>query len=1303
MRALPPHALARAACACGVAAIVLGAAVLLGWFAGIDTLRSLREGWVTMKPNSALGMVLAGTSLLSAASGRARKLGRLAAWGLAVLVAATGLQYLLDTDFGIDQILAADGTGDGSHPGRMAQLTVVNYLLLATALLLRLHLPAASSRAERTGPLAARALHPRELVEGLQADLPQDRSRRRRLRVIQALALLVGTGGLLVVVGYAYGEPSLFQLAGLDNIALHSALGFCLLSVGLLCATPQAPLMRTLSGDLQGSLLARVFLPMLLTLPVLLGWLRLEGQAWGWFSATAGTALLVVLLSAALGLATFWTMARLDREERAAREQRTLLQQVFDSMGDAVAVADATGRITYVNLRYEELTGRRPSGLPPEEELGYYTLLEPQTREPVQLQRVPLIRALSGESVNEAELLLRPPTRPGGEPGDELLHITSTARPLRDESGRITGSVVVFRDTSERQRTHQQLQRSHHDDQTHGEALALFNQGWDRARMLGDFLGLLARRHPYPASAFYRYEEWRGVYLADARHGTPAGLAAEIRPGEGLLGQAVLSHTPTVLTDAVEGLELDVGFARLRPAAVVVLPVQHADMRHGVLLLAATRAVDDTALAFLCRLGAQLGLTLHNLRQYDSVKQLAAELRRRSEEIADKNRLLEAADRHKSEFLANMSHELRTPLNAILGFAQVLEAGLAGDITDRQRDCIGNIRSSGEHLLSLINDILDLSKIEAGHMTLEREPVDLQAVAAQARTLLRDQAQATRVALTVAGDAAPLWVTADPRKLKQIVYNLVSNAVKFTREGGRVELSVQRARGREVTAGHAQLQVGAALRDEAWYAGLAVQDTGIGITPTGLSRLFQPFVQLDSSLARQYGGTGLGLALVRRLAELHGGCVTVDSQPGQGSRFTVWLRMDEADVQRAGTLAAAAPMQPSPLAAEPSPPAPVSSPAAAPRPAGDGPAAPAAAMGGAAGGAADESSGGMAGGVAGQGSGPQDAAAAAEAAAEAAAAARASAGADRSVASRAASPADAPMPPTAEPLAPASPADPLPPPASAPLLPAVFAELSAAAPAGPLALRSALVVEDDPLAADMLRALLRQEGFDSRIVPSGEQALQQVRQRPYDLITLDLMLPGIDGWQTLEQLQTEPASANTPVVIVSIIARDHERRGVSVGARGVLQKPVRRDEFLSVLDELGLRGGQSARRVVLVIDDDPAAVDILRSYLQAEPGIEVQTAYGGAEGIALARRLLPDLIVLDLMMPEVTGFDVVEALQTDARAAAIPLLIVTAKQLQEEDHRRLRGRVRRVLDKGGFSPEAFLTEIRRAVGAGPPA
>ncbi|MFZ5520939.1 MAG: response regulator [Pseudomonadota bacterium] len=1195
-RALAPHALARAACACALAALAMAALVLLGWTAGIHTLRALHTDWVSMKPNSALCLMLAALALLSAASGRARPAGGLAVALLGIVAGGTGLQYLLGRDLGIDQLLVQDRMGDTVYPGRMAELTAFNFLLMALALALRLALPARPSRAARAAALAARSLHAHELVEGLHADTAQDRLRRRMLAAIQALALFIGSGSLLVVVGYAYGEPALFQLAGLESMALHSALGFCLLSVGLLCATPHAPLMRTLSGDLQGSLLARVFLPVLLTLPVLLGWLRLEGQAWGWFSPAAGTALLVVTLSAALGLATFWTMARLDREERAARQQRTLLHQVFDSMGDAVAVADEAGRVTYVNARYEELTGRRPDGLPPEEELGYYTLLDPQTREPIPLQRVPLIRALSGESVDEAELLMRSPgLRAGGAPPGELRHITCTARPLRDAGGRITGSVVVFRDTTERLRAQQQVQRSHHDDQTHGEALALFNQGWDRARMMGGFLALLARRHPYPASAFYRYDEWRGSYPLDAHHGTPAALAQELRPGEGLLGQALLAGTPTVLTDAVDGLELDVGFARLQPAAVVVLPVQHADMRHGVLVLAAARAVDDAALAFLCRLAGQLGLALHNLRQYHGVKQLAAELRRRSDEVDEKNQQLEAADRHKSEFLANMSHELRTPLNAILGFSQVLEAGLAGELSERQRDAVASIRTSGEHLLSLINDILDLSKIEAGHMTLDREPVDLQAALAQARTLLREQAQGARVGLSVA-EGPPMWVSADPRKVKQILYNLVSNAVKFTPPGGQVGLAVAGASGRELVAQQPQLRVGAALAEGAHYAGMAVQDSGIGIAPAGLSRLFQPFVQLDSSLARQYGGTGLGLALVRRLVELHDGCIDVDSTPGQGSRFTVWLR------------------------AEGPPP----------------------------------------GAAAGQGAPTVTAAAA-------------------SAGSAAADPGDAGLP--GEPAA------------SLPLLPAT-------APAGPgRAARTALVIEDDPLAADMLRALLLQEGFDSVLAASGEQALQHARLRPYDLVTLDLLLPGIDGWQTLERLRAEPALAATPVVIVSIIARDHERRGVSVGARGILQKPVRRDEFLAVLSELGLRGGAATRRCVLVVDDDPAAVDILRSYLQAEPGIEVQTAYGGAEGIELAQRLQPDLIVLDLMMPEVTGFDVVEALQADPHAAAIPLLVVTAKQLQEADLRRLRGRVRRVLDKGGFSPEAFLNEIRRAVGS----
>jgi signal transduction histidine kinase len=251
------------------------------------------------------------------------------------------------------------------------------------------------------------------------------------------------------------------------------------------------------------------------------------------------------------------------------------------------------------------------------------------------------------------------------------------------------------------------------------------------------------------------------------------------------------------------------------------------------------------------------------------------------QEIEAKNLQLEEASRMKSEFLANMSHELRTPLNAIIGFSEVLKDGLLGELLAQQKDYVTDIFNSGSHLLSLINDILDLSKVEAGKMALTLTPLQLAPLLQAGLQLLRDKAAAHRIALSL--ELAPdllaqgeIWL--DERKTKQILFNLLSNGVKFTPDHGAVHVVAHCVPGAVVA--HAQ-----------WdhYLEIAVHDTGIGISEQDKARLFQPFTQIDSTLAREYEGTGLGLVMVRRLAELQGGSVALQSVQGKGSTFTVWL------------------------------------------------------------------------------------------------------------------------------------------------------------------------------------------------------------------------------------------------------------------------------------------------------------------------------------------------------------------------------------------------------------------------------
>ncbi|HEX6707319.1 MAG TPA: hybrid sensor histidine kinase/response regulator [Albitalea sp.] len=278
----------------------------------------------------------------------------------------------------------------------------------------------------------------------------------------------------------------------------------------------------------------------------------------------------------------------------------------------------------------------------------------------------------------------------------------------------------------------------------------------------------------------------------------------------------------------------------------------------------------------------------------------ATELEQINAEIARKNLELQRASGMKSEFVANMSHELRTPLNAIMGFSEMLKDGLLGELPDRQRNASGAIFDSGMHLLALINDILDLSRIEAGKMELELEKVDVEDLLSNSAMMLKGRASAHQIRLHVeAKPAEP--VNIDRRKARQIIYNLLSNAVKFTPDNGTVALHARRT---AVAHAEGMQRVVEPRPAEHGYLELGIIDTGIGIAAEDMGRLFQPFSQLDSGLARKYEGSGLGLALVKQLVELHGGGLAVRSRVGHGTTFKVWLPYLEPATRHAASAAA---------------------------------------------------------------------------------------------------------------------------------------------------------------------------------------------------------------------------------------------------------------------------------------------------------------------------------------------------------------------------------------------------------------
>jgi PAS domain S-box-containing protein len=532
--------------------------------------------------------------------------------------------------------------------------------------------------------------------------------------------------------------------------------------------------------------------------------------------------------------------------------------------------------------------------------------------------------------------------------------------------------------------------------------------------------------------------------------------------------------------------------------------------------------------------------------------------------LNEKNIELEHANRMKSEFLATMSHELRTPLNAIIGFSEALKDGLIGDLSTIQHGYIDDIFTSGQHLLALINDILDLSKVEAGMMELELESVELHTLLSNSLTIVRERAMVQRISLELeAGEdlGTPLL---DKRKTKQIVYNLLSNAVKFSAAGGHVILRARQVGRASVGTLPGRWPVHSfplANNEFDQFLEICVSDCGIGIAADDMPKLFQAFSQIDSSLARRFEGTGLGLAMVKQLAELHGGTVAVASAAGEGSRFAAWLPLRNAEH------AVPAPQHRSVIAM----------PAAAPQ-------------------------------------------------------------------------------------------------------------------------RVALIVEDDDKAAELARLLLEAEGFKVLHASNAEDALLMARQQPLSLITLDILLPGIDGWEFLMRIREDRELAQVPVAVISIVA-DASNMALAGGAAAVLQKPISRAQLKAALASLGLVTANENVYTVLVVDDDPKAVEVIATFLPS-PTYAVVRAYGGSEAIALAQRLRPDLILLDLMMPEVNGFDVVEALQRNTDTARIPILVVTAKQITAEDCAALSSHADgaiHIVEKSGFNQARFLAEVRRAL------
>jgi CheY-like chemotaxis protein/CHASE3 domain sensor protein len=709
----------------------------------------------------------------------------------------------------------------------------------------------------------------------------------------------------------------------------------------------------------------------------------------------------------------------------------------------------------------------------------------------------------------------------------------------------------------------------------------------------------------------------------------PQGLPQKFSSGEGLIGQAVKDKRAFLVRDVPAGyLAIGSGLGQGRPERLIIAPMKVDDTVNAVVELAFFHSSRKADLAFLERVSEIVGVAVRSAqyrtrlqelleetqRQAEEVQAQSEELRVSNEELEEQGRALresqarleqqqaeleqsnsqleeqtqiletqkddlsrakveletqaaivEQASRYKSDFLANMSHELRTPLNSSLILAKILADNREGNLSPEQIKYAQTIQSAGNDLLALINDVLDLAKVEAGHMELKAESFTIENLFDGLRGTFEPLAanKGLTLKMTRAADA-PESVEVDRRRLEQVLKNLLSNAVKFT-ERGEVSLEFTRAQGGNVS--------------------FAVRDTGIGIAPDQLRMIFEPFCQGDGGANRKYGGTGLGLSISRELVRLMGGVIQLTSELGRGSVFTVTMP---------GVYKVENPVPPSPPR-EPDRPAQTASPAANGR------------------------------------------------------------------SSRGESP-------------------------SAPIrkshIPDDRERLTGAG-------RAILVVEDDQSFAGILVDVAHELSFQALVADTAEEALAMAQQFQPSAILLDIGLPDNSGMFVLERLKSDSRTRHIPVHVVS--GNDYSETALSMGAVGYMLKPVKREQLVDAFHKLESRLVQKLRRVLLV-EDDAVQLDSLGRLLGSQ---DVQTV-----GVSTAAECLEELkgstfdcMVLDLTLPDASGFSLLETLSADEAYSYPPVIIYTGRELSLDEEQRLRKYSKSIIIKGGKSPERLLDEV----------
>jgi PAS domain S-box-containing protein len=643
------------------------------------------------------------------------------------------------------------------------------------------------------------------------------------------------------------------------------------------------------------------------------------------------------------------------------------------------------------------------------------------------------------------------------------------------------------------------------------------------------------------------------VYLFDARAGelrlvAPASLDIDFpvelvhqrvtTTATTLAARAAFMKEPVVtgtLADGTLGRFLDGTLAGLPLRSVVAIPLLVQQEVHGVIEIMTIKdpSYIQEHLAILSVIANDMAVGLSRRRLIDDLRMKNLELEAQTEKT------VEASDTLK-KFLAMFSHELRSPLNSIIGFSELLTSDMNDLAPETMREFMKNIQVSGRHLQQILNDILDLSKIEAGQLELHIATYPTPYFEEAVQRVLAGPLAAKRIHLVWSPDPDLDELVVDQTRFKQILLNLVSNAVKFSRDGGVVEVGSRRV-------GNDML--------------FTVKDNGRGIRAEEIPGLFRPFRRAESGKAQNREGVGLGLAITKKLVELHGGSIWIESEWEKGTTvsFRIPLIVDATSekIMQAGMLLDALKRE------------------------------------------NWRKEGGE------------------------------------------------------KPLA--------------------------------------LIVEDSPQAGDLLKVYIESAGYRAEIARNGADAVDMAKRLHPNVITLDLILPGKDGWAVMKELKKHPLCKHIPVIVVSII--DEKSLGFSLGAAEYFVKPVNREELVQAMDRVHVLPGRDEKRpTVLVIDDDRAAADLVQVILENE-GYRVLKANDGPDGVAMAIHEHPDVVLLDLLMPGMSGFAVAQQLRQVPATRNIPIIVLTSMDVDEDVQQHLGTTVSGLMSKSQFTKRDLLREI----------